>query len=137
MTCLRGIGLQLCSPLTTQKPLTSFESLVGSPWDGTMFDAFMTKDSNFNGMIAFAGDYVADIDIDPSNYTHWILHPKQLIRTHPVWRGAPVDIIAAAWISRDGVTSVDTSHAVLFTAIHMYIYRTNDYSIIYRNQICI
>ena len=86
-----------------------------------MFDAFMTKDSNFNGMIAFVGDYVADIDINPFNFTNWILHPKQLIRTHPVWRGAPVDIMAAAWISRDRMASVDTSHAVFFTATHIYI----------------
>ena len=85
----------------------SFASLVGSAWDGTMFDAFLEKDSNFDGMIAFVGDYVAIIDIDPTNNTHWILHPKELIRTHPIWRGAPVDIKAAAWIARDAFRSVD------------------------------
>ena len=102
-----------------------------------MFDAFTIKDSNFDGFIAFWGEYVADIDIDPLNFTHWTLHPKQLIRTHPIWRGAPVDIKAAAWISRKNDISLDQSHAVLFTDMHMYIYSTNDSAVIYRSQICI
>ena len=75
---------------------------------------------DYDGMIAFGGDYVTVIDLDPSNSTHWILHPKELIRTHPVWRGAPVGIKAAAWITRVR-DSGDTTHAVLFTEMHVYI----------------
>ena len=97
-----------------------------------MFDAFMTKDNNFDGMFAFAGDYVAVIDVDPSNYTHWTLHPKELIRTHPIWKGAPTGIRAATRIGRlQPMKSLIISHAVLFTDMHIYIYRINDTSIIF------
>ena len=133
MICL-GNAYNLCSP---SQPITSFESLFGSSWDGTMFDAFMTKDNNMDGMFAFDGDYVAVIGVDSSDYTHWTLHPKESIRTHPIWKGAPTGIRAATWIGRlQQMNSLIISHAVLFTDMHVYIYRINDTSVILRDQIC-
>ena len=133
-----GKGYKKCPGWASKTSLVSFSSLVGSSaWDGISFDAFMTKDSNFDGMFAFTGDYVTEIDIDPANETIWTLYPKLLIRSHPMWSGAPTDVIAAGWIRRRLYKAVDTSYAVLFTNTHMYIYRTSDHSIVYRNQICI
>ena len=129
-----------CPSWISENKTVTFASLVGSSWNEKLhvFDAMMAKDDNWDGAYAFSGDYVTTIDIDHTNQTgqYWTLHPKELIRTHPVWRGAPTGIHAASWCGRTGTTSIDTSHAFLFTDTHVYLYRTNDTKIVYRNQIC-
>ena len=119
-------------------PLVTFGSLVGhTVWDGSLFDSFLVTNVSCKSHYAFQGDYVALVDtpLDSQEFT-WTLHPKELMKTHYLWKGAPTDIKASAWIYRNQWISADTSHVVLFTDRNVFIYRTSDTSIVYRSQIC-
>ena len=117
-------------------PLVTFGSLVGKTtvWDGSLFDSLLLTNVSCKSHYAFMGDYVAIIDtpFDTQEF-NWTLHPKVLMKTHSLWKGAPTGIKASAWIHRNA----DTSHVVLFTDRNMFIYRTKDSSIVYRSQVCV
>ena len=112
-------------------------TLTSGTDDGAMFDAFMPMSSSFDGVYAFTGDYVVMIKIDTTDRTKWNIISKDLIRNDAVWKGAPTGIKAAAWIDRSGTVVLDTSHAVLFTETHFFVYNLNFRSVVYRSQICV
>ena len=119
-------------------PLVTFGSLVGhTVWDGSLFDSLLFTNVSCKSHYAFRGEYVALIDtpLDSQEF-NWTLHQKELMKTHYLWKGAPTDIKASAWINRKTWRYADTSHVVLFTDRNMFIYRTNDTSIVYRSQVC-
>ena len=122
-------------------PLVTFRSLVGQTvCDGRLFDSLLLTNVSCKSQYAFQDDYVALIDTPfDIQELNWTLHPKELMKTHYLWKGAPTDIKASAWIYRNSWRYADTWHLVFFTDRNtcMFIYRTNDTSIVYRSQVCL